>query len=190
MATRKRRPWNADLRMPGLLGEPETELKPAPDTISQSHSTGVHFEVTDATPVEKRTSGKVAGLRFSLTENLRARGSARIHIEQMATAYRIHNADESLETLLDPTRPDGWMASDESLKSQPHGISCCASIDDLMAYARMYSMSALPGARLVELTGEWSYDQDRDQGARRMVVRSYRVIGHGDRLVRAAQRRR
>jgi hypothetical protein len=37
---RKRKPWNADLKIPGLLGEPETPTpKPFPGTISPSHST-------------------------------------------------------------------------------------------------------------------------------------------------------
>lgn len=107
----------------------------------------------------------------------------------MATAYRIHCADEPLESLLDPRRPDGWVASDESYETQPLGVSCCSSILDLMRYARAYNMSALPGSMLVELEGEWSHESDRDQHAERMIVRSYRVIGHGDRLVRAAQRR-
>lgn len=106
----------------------------------------------------------------------------------MATAYRIHCKSESLETLLDPTREDGWVASDEDYETQPRGISCCATIGDLMRYARLYSMSDVP-AYLVELTGEWSSDDDRDEYADRMIVSSYRVIGHGDRLVRAARDR-
>lgn len=107
----------------------------------------------------------------------------------MAIAYRIHCADEPLENLLSPSRPDGWVASDESLETQPLGVSCCASIKDLMRYARHYSMSDLPGSLLVELEGDLSPEQDRDEHACRLIVRSYRVIGHGDRLVRAAQRR-
>lgn len=103
----------------------------------------------------------------------------------MATAYRIHVIGEPLETLLDPRREDGWVASDEEYDSQPEGISCCATIGDLMRYARYYSMSAIPSV-LVELTGE-DIGGDRDEHATRMIVSSYRVIGHGDRLVRAAQ---
>src|SRR5690606_8291864 len=34
------------------------------------------------------------------------------------TFYRIHRADESPETVLDPTRPDGWVASDEGYETQ------------------------------------------------------------------------
>jgi len=102
------------------------------------------------------------------------------------TAYRIHDASEPLETLLDSSRADGWVASDEDYESQPRGISCCRTIGDLMRYARMYSMSAIPSL-LVELTGEYSDDDDRDEYAGRMIVTGYRVIGHGDRLIRAAQ---
>lgn len=104
----------------------------------------------------------------------------------MATAYRIHSADEPLETLLNPRRPDGWVASDEDYDSQPLGVSCCRTIGDLMRYARKYSMRDGPSL-LVELTGEWSGESDRDEHADRMIVTSYRVIGHGDRLVRWAQ---
>lgn len=107
----------------------------------------------------------------------------------MATAYRIHSALESLESLLDPRRPDGWVAGDEDYETQPLGVSCCASIAELMAYIREYSMTAEPGSLLVELTGTWSPERDRDDHAARMLVTSYRVIGHGDRLVRAARAR-
>lgn len=103
-----------------------------------------------------------------------------------AIGYRIHAPGEPLETLLDPRRPDGWVASDESYEAQPLGVSCCASIADLMAYARHYSMSALPGSLLVELRGKWSPESDRDEYAQRIIVESYRVLGRGDRLVRAA----
>lgn len=44
MASRKRKPWNADLVMPGLLDVPPTVVKPSPDKVSPSHSTGTHFE--------------------------------------------------------------------------------------------------------------------------------------------------
>lgn len=105
----------------------------------------------------------------------------------MAIGYRIHDINEPLKNLLDSRRPDGWVASDESYESQPLGVSCCASIRDLMMYARHYSMSDIPSL-LVELEGDLSPEQDRDEYACRLIVRSYRVIGHGDRLVRAAQR--
>jgi hypothetical protein len=42
MASKKRKPWNADLVMPGLLDEPATVVKKSPDTVTVGHSTGVH----------------------------------------------------------------------------------------------------------------------------------------------------
>jgi hypothetical protein len=57
MATRKRKPRNADLVMPGLLDEPATVPKPSPDIISPSHSTGTHFEEKkqpEPPPTEKK----------------------------------------------------------------------------------------------------------------------------------------
>ena len=107
----------------------------------------------------------------------------------MATAYRIHRKNEPLASVLDPRRPDGWTCDDESYATQPLGVSCCRDIGELMRYARKYSMADGPSL-LVELTGEWSGDADRDEHADRMVVTSYRVIGHGDRLVRWAQQYR
>ena len=105
----------------------------------------------------------------------------------MATAFRIHDADEPLANLLDPYRPDGWVASDESRETQPEGVSCCETIEDLMRYVRAYGMSEQPGSLLVELTGDFC-GRDRDQWARRMRVRSARIIGRGDRLIAAAYR--
>ena len=95
----------------------------------------------------------------------------------MGRYYRIHSAAESLETLLDASRKDGWVASDETAETPPHGISCCGSLDDLREYVRYYSMSVRPGDRLVELTGRKSHDEDRDQYAMRAVVESYEVLG-------------
>lgn len=40
MAARKKKPWNADLKMPGLLDVPPTaQPKPLPDTVTPGHST-------------------------------------------------------------------------------------------------------------------------------------------------------
>ncbi len=39
MAPRKKKPWNADLPLPEWAGGPPHVVKPAPDTISPSHST-------------------------------------------------------------------------------------------------------------------------------------------------------
>ena len=105
----------------------------------------------------------------------------------MARAYRIQDVAEPLVNLLDVHRPDRWVASDEEYETQPLGVSCCRTISDLMAYVREYGMSALPGALLVELTGE-IIGRDRDRWAVRMRVESARVIGLGERLVAAAYR--
>lgn len=91
--------------------------------------------------------------------------------------FRIHSATESLDTLLDPKRPDGWVASDEDLESQPHGVSCCETLEDLRRYVSYYSMGVRTGDRLVRLLGAPSYDQDRDRYAARAVVESVEVIG-------------
>jgi hypothetical protein len=93
--------------------------------------------------------------------------------------YRIHSAGESLETLLDPRRPDGWVADDESLETQPLGISCCATLAALAAYQRGYLMNVEADDVLVELTGELSDDDDRDEHARRLIVNGYRVVCSG-----------
>lgn len=93
------------------------------------------------------------------------------------TFVRVHAAGESLETLLNPRRPDGWVASDETYEAQPLGVSCCDSLDDLRRYIRAYSMAVQPGDRLVLLTGRRSYEADRDHHASRAIVESYEVLG-------------
>lgn len=97
----------------------------------------------------------------------------------MSSYYRIHSGSESLETLLDARRPDGWVADDESLETQPLGISCCSTLAELAAYQRGYLMNVTAGDVLVELTGELSPDDDRDEHACRLIVESYRVICSG-----------
>jgi hypothetical protein len=95
----------------------------------------------------------------------------------MALAYyRIHRASESLDTLLDSSRKDGWCADDESAETQPVGISCCADLDALRSYVREYSMSVRPGDLLVRVVGSLSYDSDRDHGAERVMVEGYEVL--------------
>lgn len=47
MATRKRKPWNAEpgrLRFPSLDGSEPHKIEPTPDTLTVGHSTGTHFE--------------------------------------------------------------------------------------------------------------------------------------------------
>lgn len=97
----------------------------------------------------------------------------------MSRYYRIHSGTESLDTLLDPRRPDGWVADDESPETQPLGISCCSSLADLAAYQREYLMNVTAGDVLVELTGTLSPDDDRDEHAVRLIVESYRVVCSG-----------
>lgn len=97
-------------------------------------------------------------------------------MSDMSSAYRIHSRDESLETLLDHSRKDGWVASDESADTQPVGISCCSRLEDLERYVLMYSLNIRPGDVLVELSGDYSDDDDRDQYAARFLPESYDVI--------------
>ena len=95
----------------------------------------------------------------------------------MALAYyRIHSASESLDTMLDASRKDGWVADDEAPETQPVGISCCTSLEALRSYVRNYSMSVRPGDRLVRVVGSLSYDRDRDLSAERVIVESYEVV--------------
>lgn len=57
VATRKRRPWNADkLLFPELLGEPQPPPQPLPDTVTVGHS-------TPAEPEKKRDPESTAGPR-------------------------------------------------------------------------------------------------------------------------------
>jgi hypothetical protein len=52
MAARKKKPWNADLQIPGYGSEPEhPKPKPFPDTISPSHSIP-GGPVTEPSPTE------------------------------------------------------------------------------------------------------------------------------------------
>ncbi len=44
MASRKRKPWNADLPLPEWAGGPKHVPTPAPTTVSVGHSTTQHFE--------------------------------------------------------------------------------------------------------------------------------------------------
>jgi hypothetical protein len=87
----------------------------------------------------------------------------------MTLCYRIHSGSEPAETVLDPRRPDGWVAGDEDLETQPHGISVCDSLEDLRRYIRTYSMSVRPGDRLLVLSGHICGD-DRDDWACRAEI--------------------
>lgn len=59
VATRKRKPWNAGLKMPGLLGEPESP-KPKPMAITAAHA-GHSTSSFDLSP--KPETEKPAGKR-------------------------------------------------------------------------------------------------------------------------------
>lgn len=104
------------------------------------------------------------------------------------TYYRIHSADEAPETVLDVTRPDGWVASDEAYETQPTGVSACASIGDLIRYCRMYGLAPQPGDVVLRLEGR-ECDRDRDQWAVRVAVESVTVMGSADRLARLVEAR-
>lgn len=105
----------------------------------------------------------------------------------MSRYYRIHTATESLETVLDARRPDGWVAGDESLESQPLGVSACESLQDLSWYCGEYSMAIRDDDRLVELVGTLSPERDRDDHAVRVLATGYRVIATGAELLEAIE---
>lgn len=91
--------------------------------------------------------------------------------------WRVQRAGEAVETLLDPRRPDGWVASDEDRETQPFGVSVCEDLSALRRYIREYSMSVRPGDRLVRVVGVLSPDQDRDMAAARVIASEVEVIG-------------
>jgi hypothetical protein len=100
----------------------------------------------------------------------RAAGAKRADVTGHVVAYRIQRGAESLETLLDPRRPDGWTCDEERVETQPLGVSACSSEDDLRAYIREYSLAVREGDRLVRLRGRLSYDSDADRYAVRVMV--------------------
>lgn len=101
--------------------------------------------------------------------------------------YRVQCADESLSTLLNPARPDGWVASDESLETQPRGIPACSSLHDLARYVSLYGLSIQEGDKLVVITGSLSSDDDRDQWAVRCIAERAEVIGSASAWWQAAE---
>lgn len=96
----------------------------------------------------------------------------------------MHATDEPLSTLLNPTRPDGWVASDETYETQPNGISACDSISALVSYSAMFLMNIQPDDRIVQLKGSWG-DEAATPYESRIVVAEYEVIGTGRELVDA-----
>lgn len=95
----------------------------------------------------------------------------------MMEYYRIHKGSESLDTILDSRRPDGWVADDESYETQPMGVSCCQDLDTLARYIRHYGMCVRQGDVLVRVIGSLSYDRDRDLGVDRVIATGYEVLG-------------
>lgn len=118
----------------------------------------------------------------------RTAGARRADVTGHAVAYRIHRGVESLDSLLDPRRPDGWTCDEERVETQPLGVSACSSEDDLRAYVREYSLSIREGDRLVRLRGRLSYDSDADRYAVRVMVERAEDAGCALRwLARGAQ---
>jgi hypothetical protein len=100
----------------------------------------------------------------------------------MDTAYRVHVADESPDTALDPCRNDGWVASDELRETQPYGVSACLSLRDLARYIRDFGMAVADGDLLLRLSCDEVHDTDRDPGAVRVVASSWDVVATGKEL--------
>lgn len=60
MARKRKPPWNADLKIPGLDGEPESPpLKPMPDKVTPGHSTpGAPAEQWECLRCERLLDGR------------------------------------------------------------------------------------------------------------------------------------
>lgn len=87
--------------------------------------------------------------------------------------YRVHRATESLDTILDPSRPDGWTMSDEPPVS---GLAVCSSIEGLYRYIREYGMTVEVGDVLVAVDGRY-VGPDHDALAVRVTAVGYEVLG-------------
>ena len=103
------------------------------------------------------------------------------------TSYRVHAYGESLDSVLDHGRVDGWVASDESEDTRPSGVSACGSLSDLARYITLYSMNVEPGDTVLRLVGLVGPDHDRDQGAMRVLASSYEVVCTGAELLEAME---
>lgn len=66
-------------------------------------------------------------------------------------SYRIHPANEPIETILDPSRKDGWTAEGDV---PVEGVAVCGSIAELLDYAATYGMY-LEG-RVVRVGGSYA----------------------------------
>jgi len=89
------------------------------------------------------------------------------------TYYRIHPGSEALETMLDPSRPDGWTVEGDA---PVQGLAVCTSIEALYFYVREYGMCVEPGDRLVAVEGRY-VGPDHDAHACRVEASSYEVLG-------------
>lgn len=58
MATRKRKPWNADLEIPGITNDgPGTTPKATPETMLVGHSTSAHLPAIECWRCERMVLG-------------------------------------------------------------------------------------------------------------------------------------
>lgn len=85
----------------------------------------------------------------------------------------MHAATESLETILDANRPDGWTMSDEAPVA---GLAVCTSLESLLGYIRDYGMSVGAGDVVVRVEGTYA-GPDHDAAAARCNATSYEVLG-------------
>ena len=94
-------------------------------------------------------------------------------VSVVGSYYRIHAANEALETMLDAGRQDGWTAEgDIAVK----GLAVCDSIESLYRYIETYGMCVEPGDRLVRVEGRYA-GPDHDQHACRIVASEYELLG-------------
>lgn len=66
-------------------------------------------------------------------------------------SYRVHPPHESIDTILDPNRKDGWTAEGDV---PVEGVAVCGSIAELLDYAATYGMH-LEG-RVVRVEGSYA----------------------------------
>ena len=72
----KKRPWNADLKMPGLLGEPPHVVPPSPQTVTVGHSTAQHFVEEHTVEVAIGHGGQMVATQDSRPAVIRVDGEA------------------------------------------------------------------------------------------------------------------
>jgi hypothetical protein len=72
----KKRPWNADMKLPGYLGEPAHVVKPAPQTLTVGHSTAQHFVEEHTVTVTLGPRGQMIATEGSRPAVIRVEGEA------------------------------------------------------------------------------------------------------------------